>query len=293
MHTPIFVTLLGLMASGLVASVPAAAASPQLSPAQKEKLRFQLDNIFNDVDLVIRNHRVDLADLSRIRKEEVVLGVYERIPFKEDLSGLKRGLAESAKERGLKLRNLTRMPSAKTEASPVPSQIESNQRFRLRFDQVVETIPVELEVAGEENTIQQWVKDWVQDPVRLVEVDATDGKRKLDSGSLEKVTLRKNAPNLWKLRAHAFRFKQLSFPKIRIKDPESLLPAWAKKNHNEFAKSEPKLWSLVQKTKELMPRAQPLFEVRREFLLEQARFDFFAGKMRSQTQQAGIRSTSK
>src|SRR4051812_142733 len=75
-------------------------ARQELSDRQRSELRFRIENLFNEVDLLIKNERADRSDLARQEREAKALKVYDRIPFEADLPGLKRQLAETASAQG-------------------------------------------------------------------------------------------------------------------------------------------------------------------------------------------------
>ena len=55
----------------------------------------------------------------------------------------------------------------------------------------------------------------------------------------------------------------------------TLLPIWARRNPEQFARQEPLLWNLIEKTEETAPLASNYFGNREQFLLNDARVGFF------------------
>jgi hypothetical protein len=236
-----------------------------LGTEQKEGLRFRLENLFNEVDLIIKNQDVDRSDVRRQNKEMEALRVFERIPFQDDLSGLKKQLEMSAHDKGLKLLGIS-VISRYGQSATLPKVVFSDdRRFRLTADQVAERINFTVKVEGKKEALLRWMQSWRDGQLRLVEADGTP---------VTELAIRQN----WMIRAHAFRFRKIRFPRLQVRDPFSVLPKWARKDPALFSKKEPLLWSFVNRTRRLTPRAQPFYEIRREFLLNQARLDFFFSK---------------
>ena len=81
-------------------STPALA---DLTRPERETLRYHLENLYNELDLLMRNQRVDQADLRRQKHDFEELKTFLRIPFEEDLPGLKKNLMESSHLSGVRL----------------------------------------------------------------------------------------------------------------------------------------------------------------------------------------------
>jgi len=267
------IALCNLLSVLLISSIPlpAFASIPRLSQAERASLRYKLENLFNEVDLLIRNQRVDEADVLRQEREMEALKVYERIPFTDDLEGLKEQLSESARQSGVKLERLLVLGRSKAKRRIPSSLLTDEPEFRLTPLDVVETLHLQLDARGSESAIQRWTSAWQTEQLRLVEpaVDAPE----------------RQGVDRWQIQARTFRFRNIQFPALRPRPPEQLLPAWARRNSSEFARQEPLLWSFVEKVRALTPAALPLYRNRERFLLNGARMDFFLAKAmpRSQT----------
>lgn len=262
--------LAGLLAGLVLAAAPVqclGAATPRLSPVERERLRFRLERLFNEADLLIRNSAASRADVARQERDARELRMMERIPFREDLTALRRSLAESAASTGVRLERLRAGPPPPRPAPP-PRELgtERARPFRLSPEQVAEELPLRLEVRGERASIERWIARWKDEILRLVE---PAGEFPLERGK----------KGGWIVHARAYRFRPgLEFPRLRPPDPLTLLPSWARKDPAAFARLEPELWRLVQKTRAAVPRARTHYKNRRQFLLNDARLSFFLSK---------------
>src|SRR4051812_45198539 len=63
MKAPLFLAVLSITSASI--PVTLAATAPALTPEQRESLRFRLETLFNEADLLIRNQRVDRSDIER------------------------------------------------------------------------------------------------------------------------------------------------------------------------------------------------------------------------------------
>jgi hypothetical protein len=254
----ILTALLVLMPSGALSAVPR---------YDREAIRYQLLNLFNEADLLIRNEKSDELDLARQEREAKVLRIYDRIPFSEQLDQLRHELATGAKAKKLadvKVTVVGRSP----KPAPVPKSVFTDEaRFKLSDNQLVETIYLKIQVKGSKSDVRAWVKSWAAEQMRLIE--PRSGYGNLSMKPLGKV---------WVVEAKAFRFRDVEFPRLISRNPVELLPAWARKNPDAFAQAEPKLWQLIEQTQALQPKAQPYYEKKRKYLLSQAREEFFLGK---------------
>jgi hypothetical protein len=249
--------------------VPLAQASvPKLSAQDRQQLRFRLENLFNEVDLLVRNEKVDRSDLARQERDFEGLKVYERIPLKEDWSGLKADLERSASAHQLKLVQLTRLPALSSRAPAVPASVFNDSGFRLRTEQVVAEVPFRVVVSGEAGRVREWVRSWLDEQMRLAE----------PREGLENFSLHKAGERRWSLEARAFRYLPVSFPRLKPRDPITLLPDWARRSPDEFARAEPVLWGFVTRAREIIPRTEHPYEARSRFLLMDARMSFFLSK---------------
>jgi hypothetical protein len=256
-----------IVLTALIASPNTYAESTQLQDA---RLRSKLERIYYEQEFLIRNERVDRSDLKHQEKQLEALKVFERIPFREDLPGLRSGLDDSARERGLKLISLRRGAKARTQVPPVPSKVYSDQNppFKLSEEQLLEKIPLTLVVKGERANVLAWMGAWREDQLRLTEPSAT---RAADS-------IRPAGPGRWSIQARTFRFREVKFPTLEPRDPLSVLPAWAQLDKDRFAKAEPLLWQIVAKTRAISPHARPLFRNREQMQLNAARMSVFLAK---------------
>lgn len=109
--------------------------------------------------------------------------------------------------------------------------------------------------------------------MRLTELDSSRGT----------LAVRKIKPGIWKIHAHAFRFRNLKFPTLVPRNPRSLLPAWARVDFPAFAKAEPVISGFVTRIEALEPKAEPYYRLREEFLVNDARLSFFLSKAAPQT----------
>jgi len=266
--------LLGLALGMLPAASSWAVPQPVLSAQQREALRYRLENSFNEVDLLIRNQKVDRSDIERQRREAEIIQLYERIPFKENLEGLKKELTDTAKTFDIRLVDLKVMARSKAPA-PIPKKVYSDSaRYELKQEQVADTLQIQAMMEGSASQVKKWVESWPELQVRLVEpVGGYKDFKPAPAG--------KNGKH-WFVNAKTFRFREIQFPKIEARDPIRQLPRWAQEKPQSFAKSEPVLWNLIEKSRTLSPQAQPLYDAKREFLLNAARMEFFMAKTQAQ-----------
>lgn len=268
----------GLRASESAAEAP---RKSRLSSAERNRLRFQLENLYNEVDLLIRNRGSDHLDLERQEREAQQLRVYDRIPFRDDIPGLKKEMTESAARFGLKLHDLKVTRRSRSGAA-IPKKLTSDDpRLRLKPDQVAEQIHFEAVVTGDElvkQALGSWMESWQEDQLRLVEPEGGYGKKSFQPGK---------KAGQWIVRAHAFKFRDFTPPEVALRDPMKALPEWARKNPQSFAQSEPQLWDYVRKAKELAPKAKSEYATRSKFIVNDARMSFFFSKATPKGEQAG------
>ena len=234
----------------LIAVSTTAAVRPFQSESREEAL-FRLNQIFNELDLLIRNQRADRADVLHQKRDIEGLKVYERIPLQENLSGLERELFESTRRSGLKLGRV-RVLEHSPEPEKPPEEIFTDRSFHLSADQLARSMTLEIDVKGAQKNVESWMTSVQDNQMRLVKV-------------LDKKL--KGHGVVWKLRLKSFQFRDIVFPKLRPRDPKEVL----------LLCSEPDsvLKNLAKKAQALIPRAAPFYENRREFLLNQARLEFF------------------
>lgn len=260
-----------ILASSLLA-FPAWAKTPEgLHPSQQGALRAKLERIYYEQDLMIHNQKVDRSDLRHQQKEFEALKVFERIPFQDDIAGLKSGLEDSSRDKGVKLISFKLAPKPRDRSLPVPSSMYSdeNPSFKLTDDQLTERIPFQVVVQGDQAAVRAWVKSWPEDQMRLTVLDDVVGARK---------PIRALLKDRWQIQAHAFRFREVKFPTLEPRDPLDLLPTWAQRDPDRFAAAEPLLWSYVLKTHAISPAARPLYRLREDILLNDARMSFFMAR---------------
>ena len=238
--------------------------SPALTESERSSLRYRLENFFNEVDLTVRNHRSE--ELYVARQTVQALKIYERIPFLPRIEEVKSQLTESAEENSLKIRSFRFLGKTMDTPSPVPTEIFTDQKgFRLTSEQLAETIRFRFSVEGDKNRVRDWVRGWQENIMRLIEPE----------GGVRTPILQPLGGGRWEIEAWSFRFRAVRFPKFKIRDPLSLLPEWARKNPELFARQEPVLWNLVEKTGETAPQAAAFYGIRERFLLNDARIGFF------------------
>jgi hypothetical protein len=237
-------------------------AVPNLDPRERDALRSRLEAHFSELDLTVKNHRSEVRDLERQKLEIEQLKVLERIPFEEKIPELKKELAESASSFRVKVSGFQKKGHSSIGTRPVPDKIFSDERFRLDPTLTAQEVHFTLTADGDRAAVQKWLASLPTEQMRLVELK-----------KLEPLNNRQ-----FIVRAHAFRFRPIEFPKIEVRDPSVHLPGWAKKNPQAFAESEPLLWSFVTQARELKAQAEPLYATRRQVLLNSARMAFFLSK---------------
>jgi hypothetical protein len=254
-----------LMIAAMTAQAHAAPRPPELSAAQRESLRFRLQNLLNEQVLLVRNRRADESDIRRQEREIQALKIYERIPFQEDLPGLKENLTDSAKTQGLKLIGI-RVTGRSPLGGAIPSQLYTDDGdFRLKPEQIVTTLRFRATVEGDFSRVRDWIASWRDEQLRLTEAE---GDPRPEGA----------ARNRWVVTARAFRFRDVKFPHLMARDPLELLPAWARREQDRFSHTEPLLWELVARIRDVAPEAAPLYRTREQFLLNDARISFFLSK---------------
>jgi hypothetical protein len=258
--------LLTLVALALGSALPARAA---LEPVARDRLRERLQRLYDESDLLVKNRKADRADRKRQEREASYLRLHERIPPEDRLDPLKTELGVSAELHQLDLIRFELIEKSELR-EPLPPAVAADAGFRLREDQLVQRIRFRLVARGERSHVERWVRHWGRDLVRLVEPEPGFGRP-----GIRPVPGRKHG---WQVTAVAWRFRDVRFPRLVPRDPLAVLPDWARSDPERFAREEPRLWHLVQATRALVPEARPLFEERRAFLLEQARFEFFLRK---------------
>ena len=167
---------------------------------------------------MIRNEKVDRSDVRHQEREFEALKVFVRIPFSEDLPGLKESLALSSKDSGLKLVDFKASskrpkPGARRAGPPPSMYSDENPSFKLTDDQLAERIPFEAVVEGDKRSVEAWIRSWATEQMRLAVAESRQpeplGQRR------------------WRVRAHAFRFRDVRYPELEPREPLEVLPGWA------------------------------------------------------------------
>lgn len=226
-----------------------------LSIRERDSLRYHLENFSNEMDLLIRNQRVDHFDLQRQERDMATLKVFERVPLDQELVEMKYALTKNAKFSGLLLTQFEVLPN-KSITPSLPPFLYTDSSFHIRDEQLVERIKFVISIQGPD--VRKWGASLPHTLIRYVKVDHI---HRIGSS--------------WQISAHAYRFRNIRFPKLQPKDPLTYLPTWARRNTTKFAQAEPTLWTFVKRIESLAPRTAPLYETRGKFLLNDARLNFF------------------
>jgi hypothetical protein len=262
--------------------------SSQPPSPQSSQLRFRLENLFNEVDLLLRNHKADLSDIRRQEMEMKALQVYERIPLERDIPGLQKSVTQSAQESELTLSRF-HVNGYTPIGGVVPRQLPSkDQVFRFTKDQLVETIDFQFQIQGSSDQIHSWISQWPSHILRWIELDSrtqtpSHQKAKFQKQENQRQGFQKTAitplqKNRWKIQAVAYRYRQIQYPEIRPSNPRDMLPTWARQNPKLFSEQEPYLWSLVTQIETISPKTKSAYMDRGRFLLNDARMDFYLSK---------------
>jgi hypothetical protein len=267
---PILLAVMASTQNPVFASIPNAGV--KLSAEQRDRLRYRLENNSNELELLVLNQGSDKSDLARQKRDVEGLQVYQRIPFKDEIDSLSKQMKSSAEDQNLKLMNLKVIGRSAAPAKKIPAEVKTDEKFRLTEDQLVEKIQLEAQVTGTKEQVKAWVDSWQEQQMRLVEPKGGYGSYPITP------TKSSDGKSAWIVKAQTFKFKEVQYPKLLPRDPLEVLPAEARKNPEAFAAAEPLLWKLIQKSKALTPKAAPMYEAKREFMLNQARMDFFLSK---------------
>lgn len=275
-------TLAAFAALALGAASPARAA---LEPVARDRLRERLQRLYDESDLLVKNRKADRADRKRQEREAQYLRLHDRIPPEDRLDPLKTELGVSAELHQLDLIRFELVEKTE-QREPLPPAVAADADFRLREDQLVQRLRFRLVVRGDRGRVEDWVRHWGRDLVRLIEPEPG-----FERPGIKPVPGRKHG---WQVNAVAWRFRDIRFPRLVPRDPLAVLPGWARTDPRRFAREEPRLWRMVEATRALAPEARPLFEERRAFLLEQARFEFFLRKsLASERQYADFKAARR
>ncbi len=250
---------------GFFLSCPVFASSkkdqtPSLTSSEREKMRYHLSHLYNQLDLLILNQKIDRADLKKQEQDLERFKVFERIPFQKDSAGLKKSLVLSAQKYKVKLFTFAFPSKPNSGLKKIPSSLfTDSSNFHLSEDQILEKIPIEILAEGTSENTDLWIESWEEDQIRLITLDS-----KVLSSNQK-----------WKIRAHAYRFREIEFPRLIPRNPRSLLPKWANEDYPRFSRSEPKLSEYVSKIETLIPQASPHLKIREKFLLNDARLSTY------------------
>ncbi|NBU20443.1 hypothetical protein EBS43_03350 [bacterium] len=243
-------------------------STTRLQEKERQSLRYHLENLYNEVDLLIKNQKVNERDLSKLEYHLSELKVFTRIPFESELEQLKHELKASASDHSVELLAITVMEN-NSRAAPLPHQRSTHSPLiRIQPEQLVKKIYFQAQLRGDQVEILDWLKHIKLEQMRLVD---------WDHPRLEE-NLKKIAPHRWLLKAHAFQFRKIEYPELKPKKPKDYLPQWAKSYPMLFAQQEPLLWSFITKTESRLPLASKLYQRKGLFKLNEARLNFFLSK---------------
>lgn len=251
----------------------------KLTPQEQESLRFHLENLYNELDLLFRNEKVDQLDLVRQERELALLKVFERIPFQVDKKGFEKSLKKSVQSPFIKIHYIRwdKLSAQQMKVEDkVPKKIYSDQTsLAIRDAQIVEEIPFECIVTGPRGDLVSWIKSWSNIIIRIIEFESIKLKPLptfiADSKSTDHITGVKK----WTIRAKIFRFKEIDYPRIVPRNPRKFLPSWANSDFDSFSKSYSKLAEFVTEIEELTPKAKTQYIRRERFFLNQLRYSLF------------------
>lgn len=234
-----------------------------LSDPERQRLRFRLENLWNEIDLTLRNSRSRILDLQRLEKEMNYFRVLERFPLREDLEALEGELILTAREHRLQIHELKAI-SRQPVSRPVPEELFTDERkFEFAEDQLAQKITLRIRGKGSLHDVQKWISAWDEQIVRWIEPlnDPRDAK-----------------PGSFEVRAATYRFRDVRFPRLKYRDPLSLLPPSARKNPDRFSEQERQLWSFVTRIRDASTKAEAATRTRENFLLASARMSYFIKK---------------
>lgn len=231
-------------------------------------LRYRLETLYNEVDLLVRNQRSDQSGRARIERAFKALKVFDRIPMQPKIDTLRAELAHRAEEAGVGLVKLEVLGKDRPKKALPRVLVSDTPHFALSPDQIAETLHLRLTIKGDPSLIEQWIQKWPEDQLRLIEPESGYARPGLAHAGKDR----------FQLRARAYRFREIHFPTLKAHDPLDLLPEWARRNPVSFAASQPALWEYVKKIQEAIPRTSSPFETKGDLLLNSARMDFFLSK---------------
>ncbi|OFZ55724.1 MAG: hypothetical protein A2428_00055 [Bdellovibrionales bacterium RIFOXYC1_FULL_54_43] len=248
-----------------VCPVRARAALSELSVEERADLRYRLQNLLNEFELLIMNRKADEGDVRRQERQFKALKVFDRIPLgSDDVQGLRAEMMEGGKKKGIKVLKFAVLSRSKPGPS-LPGRVPSNWPFRFQESQLTKAIQFELQVEGDERAVNGWVRSWKETQLRLAE----------PTGRVEALG---RTGSQWRIRGRAFSFRKIRLPVVIPRRARDLLPDWVQANPIEFSQKAPDLGKLVHQIEELRGRVAPFYRLRQEFLLNGARMSFFMRK---------------
>jgi hypothetical protein len=259
---------------------------PSLNESERSSLRFQLENAWNEVDLIIRNANADKKDVERQEREFKTLQVFTKMPVATPTAtqpgAIATNIRKSLQRYGLKLSEAKLLESSRPDR-PIPAIMPREaQDFRFTEDQLVQKFRMELTLTGSKRQLQDWMNSWNTLPEPRGPNQPADTAPTLflqwDPAALTSLP-EMISESSWKVRAQAVYFRDIQYPKLQPQDPSQLLPRWAKENPGTFKSREPLLWSLVEKTRAAIPQALPKYEMKARFALNAARMTYFSSKV--------------
>ncbi|MFL5814133.1 MAG: hypothetical protein ACJ763_11195 [Bdellovibrionia bacterium] len=261
-------------------------SSPSLTESERSSLRFRLENIWNEVDVTVRNSNADKKDVQRQEREFKALQVFTKIPLATASatkpSAVNADIKKSLQRFGLKLNESKLLDSTKPDR-PIPAVMPQDaQSFRFTEDQLAQKLRLELTLTGSKKQLQEWMDSWnaAIEPESQVKPAATPPTPYMEWDPAALTTLPEMlSENQWKVHVLAYYFRDIQYPKLQPQDPLQILPDWAKKNPEQFKAQEPLLWGLVEKTQATTPKALPGYETKARFQLNAARMTFFTSKV--------------
>lgn len=241
--------------------------APTLSDQERSELRERLSNLWNEVELLLRNQKSLLLDIRRQEKEFKVLRVFDRIPLQERIEALEEELTQSAREHSLTIRSL-KVISRSQPGPELPTEIYTDSGpLRPEEKQIAQEIRIRIRGKGDLEMVRHWTGTWKDDLVRILE-------------PAKKPFHRKGTPSThWEMEAIAYRFRDLKFPRLRARDPVTLLPRWARSNLAAFIDREPRLWSFVGRIQANLPKTEIPYQDKGRFLINAARMSYFSSRL--------------
>jgi hypothetical protein len=260
--------------------------TPALSDEERGSLRFRLENIWNEVDLMVRNANADKKDVQRQEREFKALQVYTKLPV-ADANALKPAavqadLKKSMQRFGLTLNDSKILESTKPDR-PLPAVMPQDAKeFKFTEDQLVQKLRLDLTLTGTKKQLQDWMNSWntITEPESQDKPSATPATHYMEWDPSALTTLPEMlSETKWKVHVLAYYFRDIQYPKLQPQDPLQILPDWAKKNPEQFKAQEPLLWGLIEKTQTTLPQALPGYGTKARFALNAARMTFFTSKI--------------